>query len=243
MDYSYNYSYLQQYMDSHRLAKKDLLEALGCKDYVSLNKWLDGKIPVHITALLRFCNYYNVPLANFFTDGDGMPCDFAPKMPDANAQLLPTDGYGIKEGVGRGIVETRVSEREITSPAQAKAVAEGLKRQAEQKNLRDTMLAETPHDHTTQEETPAITRPAANNETVETILRMQLEHTNQIRKLEQEQREKEDSIRQRYDDERDRMMAIIEQQSREIARLSTGNHVRAYNNIQGDNSIIGVAEK
>ena len=64
MDYSYNYGYLQQFMDSHKLAKKDLLEALGCGDYVSLNKWLDGKVPGHVTAMLRFCNYYNIPLAD-----------------------------------------------------------------------------------------------------------------------------------------------------------------------------------
>ena len=51
MDYSYNYGYLQQFMDSHKLAKKDLLEALGCGDYVSLNKWLDGKVPVHVTSV------------------------------------------------------------------------------------------------------------------------------------------------------------------------------------------------
>ena len=105
MDYSYNYGYLQQFMDSHKLAKKDLLEALGCGDYVSLNKWLDGKVPVHVTAMLRFCNYYNIPLDGFFFDGDGMPAEIRPTLPDSKSQTLPVDGYGIKEGRGRGIVK------------------------------------------------------------------------------------------------------------------------------------------
>ena len=140
MDYSYNYGYLQQFMDSHKLAKKDLLEALGCGDYVSLNKWLDGKVPVHVTAMLRFCNYYNIPLDGFFFDGDGMPAEIRPTLPDSNSQTLPVDGYGIKEGRGRGIVETRITERQISSQAQATVVAEGLARQSEQQHRRDEAL-------------------------------------------------------------------------------------------------------
>lgn len=81
MDYSYNYGFLRKFMEDHRLQKKDLLEALCSCDYVSLNKWLCGKVPIHITAMLRICNYYNISVANFFVDADGLPCDFAPTLP------------------------------------------------------------------------------------------------------------------------------------------------------------------
>ena len=60
MDLSYNYGFLREFMEKRKLVKKDLLEALGCGDYVSLNKWLDGKVPVHVTAMLRMCNYWTV---------------------------------------------------------------------------------------------------------------------------------------------------------------------------------------
>lgn len=132
MNYSYNYAYLQEFMQSHHLQKKDLLEALGCSDYTSLNKWLSGKVPVHVTAMLRFCNYYNTPLADFFVDEDGLPCDFEPRMPSDNAQLLPTGGYGMRDGRGRGIVETKITDRSIRSFEQQNAVEEGILRKDEQ---------------------------------------------------------------------------------------------------------------
>lgn len=231
MDYSYNYGYLKQFMESHRLLKKDLLEALDCYDYVSLNKWLDGKVPMHITALLRFCNYYNVPMSNFFVDGDGMPCDFEPVMPDSTAQLLPTDGYGIKEGKGRGIVETRVPNIKATSNAQKAAVAEGLERKAGMVSRRDAAIAQMSAGEMAATALPDPTM-------AETLLKMQLEHTNEIRQMEQAHREKEDGIRKRFDDERDRLMNIIEQQAREIARLSSPMSMKAYN--RGDNNQINM---
>ncbi len=215
MDYSYNYRYLQQYMEEHRLAKKDLLEALGCKDYVSLNKWLDGKIPVHITAMLRFCNYYNVPLVNFFTDNDGLPCDFAPRMPDKNAQLLPTDGYGMKEGIGRGIVKTHISddERIATSREQQTAVEEGLENRRKQLETRSAAIASAYSD--TYDNIPAHENGSTNN------ARTELEQLKEIHRLTLEHQKKEDDIRKRYDNELERLVLIIEQQAKEISRLSS----------------------
>ena len=42
MNYNYDYRFLSRYMEENNLSKKDLLEALVVKDYVSLNRWLDG---------------------------------------------------------------------------------------------------------------------------------------------------------------------------------------------------------
>ena len=231
MDYSYNYGYLQQFMDSHKLAKKDLLEALGCGDYVSLNKWLDGKVPVHVTAMLRFCNYYNIPLDGFFFDGDGMPAEIRPTLPDSNSQTLPVDGYGIKEGRGRGIVETRITERQISSQAQATVVADGLARQSEQQHRRDEALMQLeqrtdagrllPEAEETSEKAAGTTTGQQN--LVETILRMQLEHANEMRTTEREHHEREDRIRRdcqaSFDAERNRLMDIIERQNAELSKF------------------------
>lgn len=231
MDYSYNYGYLQQFMDSHKLAKKDLLEALGCGDYVSLNKWLDGKVPVHVTAMLRFCNYYNIPLDGFFFDGDGMPAEIRPTLPDSNSQTLPVDGYGIKEGRGRGIVETRITERQISSQAQATVVAEGLARQSEQQHRRDEALMQLGQRTNADKLIPETEDPsgkaagttAEQQNLVETILRMQLEHANEMRTTEREHHEREDRIRRdcqaSFDAERNRLMDIIERQNAELSKF------------------------
>ena len=166
-----------------------------------------------------------------------MPCDFAPLMPDENAQLLPTDNYGMKEGRGRGIVETRISTRIVTSPAQTQAVAEGLKVQAEQRNRRDTALAqmERRENYDPTEPTEDGTPILPDTSMIETILRMKLDHSNEIRSLEQQHREKEDSIRERQEQERDRLMGIIEQQAKEIARLSSTRQLRTYNHGEHNN--------
>ncbi len=222
MDYSYNYKHLREFMESHKLAKKDLLEALGCGDYVSLNKWLDGKVPVHITAMLRFCNYYNTPLEDFFFDGDAQPVMVRPTLPDENSQLLPTDGYGIKEGRGRGIVETRIQGREVSSPEQAQAVAEGIARQTEQQNKRDEALSQMEPDKTDdvpQQQAPSSSCPSI----TESILRLKLDHANEIRQLDREHHERESQIRREcqagFDAERNRLMDIIERQSAELSKL------------------------
>lgn len=229
MDYSYNYGYLQKFMETHHLQKKDILEALGSGDYVSLNKWLDGKVPVHVCAMLRFCNYYNIPLENFFCDSDGMPIEVRPTLPDDSAQLTPTADYGIKEGRGRGIVETRVENRVVTSSAQAAVVAEGLARQTEQRNRRDEVLAMTetmPEGDTSEaveNEADASGATARDNRLTEAILRLKLEHANEIRQTEKDARAREDQIRREcqasFDAERNRLMDIIERQNAELSKV------------------------
>ena len=260
MDLSYNYGYLREFMESRKLAKKDLLEALGCGDYVSLNKWLDGKVPVHITAMLRMCNYYNIPLDGFFYDGDGLPVEVRPPLPDRTSQTLPTDGYGMKEGRGRGIVETRIAERQVTSLHQAQVVEEGLKHQEEQRRLRDIALRELGSG----DRYDAVNRTARNEEggvggeglepdgepsgtvavmpITEQILRLKLEHANEMRAVEREHHDREDRIRRDcqagFDAERNRLMDIIERQNSELSKLYAqtrrGDGTR-YNMVAEDN--------
>lgn len=227
MDYSYNYRYLREFMENHKLRKKDLLEALGCGDYVSLNKWLDGKVPVHVTAMLKFCNYYNIPLDGFFFDGDGIPVDIHPTYPNADSQTLPTDGYGIKVGRGRGIVETHIYERKIGSKAQAAAVREGLTRQTQQQEIREAMS-----ESAQLADTGTCLSNIANGERqenghpielAESILRIKLEHEREMRRMEREYREREKGLQQEcmagFETERNRLLDIIEYQNHELSKL------------------------
>ena len=210
MDLSYNYAYLQQFMDEHHLAKKDLLEALGCQDYVSLNKWLDGKVPVHVTAMLRMCNFYQVPLDGFFLDSDEEVHIQVPLAQEGD-QLLPVDGYGMKGGKGRGIVETRVGERTMRSRAQKMAVEAGLKRRQDE-------IARI-HEMRQLIKTSEGENQGANQSDGEVF------NSNQqkIRDLDREHHEKQDQIRRdcqaSFDAERNRLMDIIERQNAELSRL------------------------
>lgn len=241
MDYSYNYGYLREFMESHKLQKKDLLEALGCNDYVSLNRWLDGKVPVHVAAMLRFCNYYNIPMDGFFFDGDAIPC-IRPSLPGADSQTLPTDGYGMEGGRGKGIVETRIGTRKVTSQNQAKVVAEGIERQNDQRRLRDELLMQQEDQEScnvAEQASIPYQSSASSTSVTEHLLRLQLDHVHEMRRIETEHRDREDQIRREcqasFDAERNRLMDIIERQNSELSNLyaqarksrdSYGNYVR-----------------
>ena len=136
MDYSFNYGFLREFKEANKLSKKDLLEALGSSDYTGINRWLDGKTPIHVTAMLRLCNYYNIPMSGFFFDGDGKSV-LTIERPSEDSQTMPTDGYGIGNGAGKSIIETQVRERQVSSRAQAAAVTAGLERKEQLLKMRD----------------------------------------------------------------------------------------------------------
>ena len=136
MDYSFNYGFLREFKEANKLSKKDLLEALGSSDYTGINRWLDGKTPIHVTAMLRLCNYYNIPMSGFFFDGDGKSV-LTIEQPTEDSQTMPTDGYGIGNGAGKSIIETQVRERQVSSRAQAAAVTAGLERKEQLLKMRD----------------------------------------------------------------------------------------------------------
>ena len=125
MDYSYNYRFLSEFREENKLSKRDLLEALGSSDYTGINRWLDGKTPIHLTAMLRLCNYYNIPMSRFFFDADGeSTLHILP--PDADSQTTPTDDYGINNTAGKSIIETHITTRLISSQSQERMVTKGL---------------------------------------------------------------------------------------------------------------------
>lgn len=254
MNYSYNYGFLSQFVKENDLTKKDILEALGVTDYQSLNKWMQGKVPMHITAMMRLCNYYNIDISNFFFDDDAMP-KITPQMPTAESMTLPADNYGMAGGKGYGIVETRITKRITSSQQQAKAVARGLQRQADQRQRQAEAMAamaaasagspncpDCPENPENPEypgspaypgnPTSTLTTPYP---TPEIILRLQLDHMREMRDSEREHHEREDSIRREcqasFDAERNRLMSIIERQSAELSKLYSQNQQRGLGRI------------
>lgn len=247
MDYSFNYGFLREFKEANKLSKKDLLEALGSSDYTGINRWLDGKTPIHVTAMLRLCNYYNIPMSGFFFDGDGRSV-LTIEQPTEDSQTMPTDGYGIGSGAGKSIIETRVTERQISSRAQAKAVTAGLERKerllkrrvqeegavAAAEPLPAEKAAPQPRTAGSSDGGEAIAPYEAHGadhsseSESEAILRLRLEHTREIIKLEREHHDREDHIRRdcqaSFDAERNRLMDIIERQNAELTKFYQRSH-------------------
>ena len=275
MKYHYDYRFLSRYMEENNLSKKDLLEALGVKDYVSLNRWLDGKTPIHTAAMLRLCNYYQIPLSSFFMDADskidGNDLDrgMHPILPNPDAQPLPTADYGMGDHDGTikrgyGIVDPSITDRTMSTFAQRRAVEKGYLAAPEYSNTTETPIIaaaqhaadmETPNtptpnalptdtpappeqqqpeqENTTQEATvlgdsvaeplDSVAEPLPIYDRDALILRLRLDHANELRRLEQSHRDREDTIRQHWqkklDEQHDRLFSLIEKQQEELNRL------------------------
>lgn len=161
---------------------------------------------------------------------------------------MPTDGYGIGSGAGKSIIETRVTERQISSRAQAKAVTAGLERKerllkrrvqeegavAAAEPLPAEKAAPQPRTAGSSDGGEAINPYEAHDadhsseSESEAILRLRLEHTREIIKLEREHHDREDHIRRdcqaSFDAERNRLMDIIERQNAELTKFYQRSH-------------------
>lgn len=259
MNYNYDYRFLSRFMRENKLTKKDLLEALGVTDYVSLNRWLDGLTPIHLAAMLRMCNYYQIPVSSFFMDGDsGVRNDeynelpqFHPTLPHPDAQPLPTDGYGMdpstnKKRRGQGIVNPNITERKMSSFNQRRAVEQGLLAAREYYNrtegtaahknndtIADNQDSQDITDIPTNTDIPgnpsnpssmaSMSSLSPDNPAIPMLLRMQLDHANELRRLEKSHRDREDAIRAEYqkklDTEHNRLLNLIEKQQEELNRI------------------------
>ena len=203
--------------------------------------------------MLRMCNYYQIPVSSFFMDGDsGVRNDeynelpqLHPTLPHPDAQPLPTDGYGMdspttKKRRGQGIVNPNVTERKMSSFNQRRAVEQGLLAAREYYNRTEGAAAHKNNDaladNQDSEDIPSNPGNPGNpnnpdipstlspdNPAIPMLLRMQLDHANELRRLEKSHRDREDSIRAEYqkklDTEHNRLLTLIEKQQEELNRI------------------------
>lgn len=93
MDLRYNYGFFSRFISENRINKKDILDALGTKDYTTLNRWIEGLNPIATETILRLCNTYDIPLSSFFCNMEG-PITMRIEAPEnENMQLLANGGY------------------------------------------------------------------------------------------------------------------------------------------------------
>jgi hypothetical protein len=152
--------------------------------------------------------------------------------PTADSQTTPTDDYGINNTAGKSIIETHITTRLISSQSQERMVTKGLLEKdryyvgGTAVNHGDTMgtVPAVSSDSGLQRDcpqcVPGSSEPMPESEA---ILRLKLEHANELRQLERDSHEREDRIRRdcqaQFDAERNRLMDIIERQNAELAKL------------------------
>ena len=188
-DYRYNFGFLAQWMHENHMSKKDILQALQTKDYGGLRDWIDGVRPMHIEAILRLCNTYNIPLGCFFFDKNAR-AELAPSRPSSNDQTEPNVHSDKKRG-------------------------RGLRREAismEAAFHQDTRIPGSISAEDMQVEKAPVTDDAR-------YLQMQLDYERKISEIKDDYQEKMEKLRRDYDQKIDSRDAIIQSQQKEIDAL------------------------
>lgn len=100
MEYFYNYSFLDKWMEANGdITNKQIMKALGTTSNTCLDSWVRMKSPLPTIALLRFCNAFHVPLSAFIVDADADPQGegtyegLGYVRPNVNDQFEPDGGY------------------------------------------------------------------------------------------------------------------------------------------------------
>ena len=210
MEYRYNYNFLLQWMEVNQKTKKDVLRALGTKDYGSVKKWMEGSIPMHVEAILRLCNTFSIPIGAFFYDEEKIK-----EMP--NADLILSNLQPNKTGIEG---EKYKSKGNISS----ETIIE--KRKSKIPPFVDTVCINNTNENATNTElikkNPEIIESQRDNEKdhqasqecENKITKIQLLYERQLKENERKHKEEENRIRQecqiRFDAEKKRLMDIIE---------------------------------
>lgn len=194
MNYRYNYNYLKKWLSANKINKRDILNALETTDYYSLSKWLNGKTQIPLNSLIRLCNTFQIPISMFFYDIDG-----------------PSETIFINSG-------EEYKEREYPTYENSKGGPRTLNPQA--KFIKETVIPGLPKDDNIKQQelptTPIKVECKENKENTEVeILKLKLSHHEEMYKLEQEYKKREDEIRLQFD----KLYQIIENQTKELKYL------------------------
>ena len=217
MEYRYNYNFLLQWMEVNQKTKKDVLRALGTKDYGSVKKWMEGSLPMHVEAILRLCNTFSIPIGAFFYDEEKIK-----EMPNADIILssLQPDKTGIEKYKSKGNIssETIIEKRTSIIPPFVDTVCiNNTNENATNTELikRNPEILESQRDNEKDHQ--------ASQENESKITRIQLLYERQLKEIERKHKEEENRIRQecqiRFDAEKKRLMDIIERLTEKISLI------------------------
>lgn len=92
MNLRYNYSFLPEFLRRNNIMKRDLLNAVGTNDYITLNRWLSKQTAVGTEMMLRLSNTFDIAPSCFFVDLDA-PHTMHIAMSTPDTQTEPDGGY------------------------------------------------------------------------------------------------------------------------------------------------------
>ena len=194
-DYRFNFGFLAEWMKLNNKTKRDVLNAIGSKDYSGLNGWIAGERPMHIEAILRLCNTYNIPLGCWFFDNNARP-DIEPLRP--NDTSLTESSLQDRKGKGPrteaiGVVAEFNSDSKIPEAKESDAHPSGLHD--------DVGSADTTHSEEVK------------------MLQVQLKYERQISDIKDQHNVQTEEIRRSYEQRLDSRDEIIRSQQEEIMAL------------------------
>ncbi len=98
MKYQYNYSFLGRWMEANgRININTILQAIGSTSNNSLRLWEQGRCPMPVSSILRFCNTFQVPISAFFYDKDSDPTRSAMYVQPQEGDIFAPDGGYVTE--------------------------------------------------------------------------------------------------------------------------------------------------
>lgn len=197
MKYKYNYSFLSRWMEANdKININTILQAIGSTSNNSLRLWEQGRCPMPVSSILRFCNTFQVPISAFFYDKDG---DSKYVQPHEGDIFSPDGGY---------VTERKAGSRALLDPLDVSlipSVVPGLVNPDEQKQSNTELSS-------------PICIPAPDTEQGKMIVVGNVSDQNMKALLDLEAKRMEAD--NRHSEERARLLDVIAEQQKQIANLT-----------------------
>lgn len=224
MKYQYNYSFLSRWMEANgRININTILQAIGSTSNNSLRLWEQGRCPMPVSSILRFCNTFQVPISAFFYDKDNDPTRSAMYVqPQEGDIFAPDGGY---------VTERKAGSRALLDPLDVTMIP----------SVVPGIVSSDEKEHKNTDNTSPICVQTPDSDQGKMIIVGNVSDRNMKALLDLEAKRIEAD--ERHSAERARLLDIIAEQQKQIANLtSILNDARRYKNTSINEGYI-VAEK
>lgn len=221
MDYRFNYRFLKDWMEVNDFNARDLLNSLGTQNHRSANAWINGERIMPVSILLRICNTFQIPLESFFFQLDDTPAQII-RHPKEGDQSEPKGGYTAdNERKGSSAINPKANYNKPTIMPKAYPNLP-VKGQTPTANAQQPMPLPAPAEYkqpSTQVDDTANKEGRLLTDSIE-VLRLKVEHQQELMKAQDESRKREDDIRSEFlhrsEKLREKLYSIIESQQKTI---------------------------